>query len=146
MFKYPSSQGLQPSNLTFTLVIIKIHIKSLNACIQFKFVVRLNKAPSIVWGCDISWESGTEFENLLMFTAFLLSSTNKALSCRIFPSIKLWLILMKYRLVVTPLPDAKTVLFADDTNIIFHNIEKNCLQVKINETLIKLEQQIMALS
>ena len=47
---------------------------------------------------------------------------------------------MKYRLVVTPLPDAKTVLFADDTNIIFHNIEKNCLQVKINETLIKLEQ------
>jgi len=38
------------------------------------------------------------------------------------------------------LPDAKTVLFADDTNIIFHNIEKNCLQVKINETLIKLEQ------
>ena len=35
---------------------------------------------------------------------------------------------------------SKTVLFADDTNIIFHNIEKNCLQVKINETLIKLEQ------
>ena len=32
------------------------------------------------------------------------------------------------------------VLFADDTNIIFLNIEKNCLQVKINETLIKLEQ------
>ena len=38
------------------------------------------------------------------------------------------------------LPDAKTVLFADDPNIMFHNIEKNCLQVKFNETLIKLEQ------
>ena len=38
------------------------------------------------------------------------------------------------------LPDAKTVLFADDTNIILYNIEKNGLQVKINKTLIKLEQ------
>ena len=47
------------------------------------------------------------------------------------------LILLYINDIPVNLPDAKTVLFADDTNIIYHNIEKNCLQVKINETLIK---------
>jgi len=40
------------------------------------------------------------------------------------------------------LPDSKTVLFPDNTNILFHNIEKSCLQIKINEMLIKLEKWI----
>ena len=40
LYKYPGSKGLQSSYLTFTLVIFKIHIKTLNACTEFKFVVK----------------------------------------------------------------------------------------------------------
>ena len=36
-------------------------------------------------------------------------------------------------------PEVKTVLFADDTNFIFHNAKNNALKVKLDETTTKLE-------
>jgi hypothetical protein len=41
----PSSQGLEPSNLTFALFILKIHIKSPNYLYELKFLGN-TKAPS----------------------------------------------------------------------------------------------------
>ena len=40
-------------------------------------------------------------------------------------------------------PQADIFLFADDTNIVFNSINRNDIQVKINETTIKIEQWLI---
>ena len=39
-FSYPGSQRLEPSNLTFMPVILKIHLKALNGFIEPTFLVK----------------------------------------------------------------------------------------------------------